>query len=134
MFAAKRGWKALGLGATASLCLLLLQLAVATGAPARQGLGQGLGNFSSPYILCAQIDEDANKTPLERGHAHKNCLTCAFWQAASLFDNSALAAKSGAPSFREAPASASSGSVDAASLLAAGFASSWSSRAPPIFS
>ncbi len=134
MFAAKRGWKAAGLGATLSLCLLFLQLAVAIGSPARHDYGAALSKSDSAVSICAQLDKDANKAPSPQGHPHKNCVACAFGQFASSQDGMALIAESGAPFFRGAPVSASRGRMDVASLLAAGFASSWSSRAPPIFS
>ncbi len=134
MFAAKRGWKALGLGAILSLCLLFLQLAVAIGSPTKHDYGAAFSKSDSAVSLCAQLDKDANKAPSPQGHPHKNCIACAFGQFASSQDGMALIAKSGAPFFRGAPVSASSGSVEVASLFAAGFASSWSSRAPPIFS
>ncbi len=134
MFAAKRGWKALGLGAILSLCLLFLQLAVAIGSPTKHDYGAAFSKSDSAVSLCAQLDKDANKAPSPRGHPHKNCVACGFGQFASSQDGMALIAKSGAPFFRGAPISASRGSMDVASLFAAGFASSWSSRAPPIFS
>jgi len=134
MFAAKRGWKAAGLGATVSLCLLVLQLALAIGSPAKRDYGATLSKSDSAISICAQVDKDANRGPSPQGHPHKNCVACAFGQLASSQDDMALVAKSGAPFFRGAPISASRGSMDVASLFAAGFASSWSSRAPPIFS
>ena len=134
MFAAKRGWKAAGLGATLSLCLLFLQLAVAIGSPTRHDYGAAFSKSDSAVSICAQLDKDANKAPSPQGHPHKNCVACAFGQFASSQDGMALIAKSGAPFFRGAPVLASCGRMDVASLLAAGFASSWSSRAPPIFS
>ena len=134
MFAAKRGWKAAGLGATLSLCMLFLQLAVAIGSPTRHDYGAAFSKSDSAVSICARLDNDANKPPSPQGHPHKNCIACAFGQFASSQDGMALVAKSGAPFFPSAPISASRGSTEVASLLAAGFASSWSSRAPPIFS
>ena len=134
MFAAKRGWKAVGLGATLSLCLLFLQFAVAVGSPTRYDYGGAFSRPDSAVSICAQLDKDANKAPSPQGHPHKNCVACGFGQFASSQDGMALIAKSGAPFFRGGPVTASRGSMDKASLLAAGFASSWSSRAPPIFS
>ena len=134
MFAAKRGWIAAGLGAILSLCLLFLQLAVAIGSPTRHDYGAALSKSDSAVSICAQLDKDANKAPSPLGHPHKNCVACAFGQFASSQDDMALVAKSGAPFFRDGAASASRGSMDVPSLHAAGFASSWSSRAPPIFS
>ncbi len=134
MFAAKRGWKAAGLGATLSLFLLFLQLAVAVGSPTRHDYGAAFSRSDSAVSICAQLDKDANKAPSPRGHPHKNCVACGFGQFASSQDGMALIAKSGAPFFRASPILASRGRMDVARLLAAGFASSWSSRAPPIFS
>jgi hypothetical protein len=134
MFAAKRGWKASGLGAALSVCLLFLQLAVAIGSPTRHDYGAAFSKSDSAVSICAQLDKDANRAPSPQGHPHKNCVACAFGQFASSQDGMALIAKSVAPFFRDAPISTSCGNMDIASLLAAGFASSWSSRAPPIFS
>lgn len=134
MSLAKRGWKAAGLGAVLSLCLLFLQLAAATGSPTGHGYGAALSKSDSAVSICARLDKDANKAPSPQGHPHKNCVACAFGQFASSQDHMALAAKSGARFFRDGAVSASRGSTDLASVHAAGFASSWSSRAPPIFS
>jgi hypothetical protein len=134
IFSAGRGRKAAGFGAILSLCLLLLQLAVAVGSPTRHDNGAAFSKSDSAVSICAQLDKDANKAPSPHRHPHKNCIACAFGQFASSQDDMALIAKSGAPFFRGVPTSASRGSMDVASLLAAGFASSWSSRAPPIFS
>jgi hypothetical protein len=133
-FSARRGWKAASLGAILSLCLVFLQLAVAIGSPTRHDYGAAFSNSDDAVGTCAQLDKDANKAPSPQGHPHKNCIACAFGQFASSQDGMALIAKSGAPFFREASISARRGSMGVASLLAAGFASSWSSRAPPIFS
>jgi hypothetical protein len=134
LFAAKRGWKAAGLGATLSVCLLFLQLAVAIGSSTRHDYSAAFSKSDSSVGICAQLDKDANKAPSPQGHPHKNCIACAFGQFASSQDGMALIAKSGAPFFHGAFISASCGSAVIASPLAAGFASSWSSRAPPIFS
>ena len=134
VFAAKRGWKAASFGATLSFCLLFLQLAVAIGSPTRHDYGAAFSKSDSAVSICARLDNDANKAPSPRKHPHKNCVACAFAQFASSQDGMALVAKSGAPFFPSAPVAASCGSMVVASLLAAGFASSWSSRAPPIFS
>ncbi len=133
-FVSEGRWKALGLGATLSFCLLFLQLAVAIGSPARRDYGTGLSWPNSALSLCAQLDKDAGKAPTPHGHPHNNCLACALGQAVSSFDDIALTAKGAAPTVRGAILSARSRNCDAASLLAAGFATSWSSRAPPIFS
>jgi len=133
-FVSQRRRKALGLGATLSFCLLLLQLAVAIGSPARRDYGAAFSRPDGAPGLCAQLDKDANKAPAPHGHPHNNCLACALGQAVSSFDDIALTARGGAPTVRGAILSARSRNCDAASLLAAGFATSWSSRAPPIFS
>jgi hypothetical protein len=134
VFAAKRGWKAAGFGATLSFCLLFLQLAVAIGSPSRHDYGAAFSKSDSAVSICVRLDNDANKAPSPQGHPHKNCIACAFGQFASSQDGVALAAKTGAPFLASAPVSSRGGSMDLAGLLAAGFASSWSSRAPPIFS
>ena len=100
MFAAKRGWKAAGLGATVSLCLLVLQLALAIGSPAKRDYGATFSKSDSAVSICAQVDKDANRGPSPQGHPHKNCVACAFGQLASSQDDMALVAKSGAPFFR----------------------------------
>jgi hypothetical protein len=133
-FSVRRGWKAAGFGAILSLCLVFLQLAVAIGSPTRHDYGAAFSKSDSAAGICAQLDKDASKAPSPQGHPHKNCIACAFGQFASSQDGMALIAKSGAPFFRGASGSASCGSLDLANLRAAGFASSWSSRAPPIFS
>ncbi len=130
----ERKWKALGLGATLSFCLLLLQLAVAIGSPARRDYGAGVSWPDGAPGFCAQLDKDADKAPTPHGHPHNNCLACALGQAVSSFDDIASTVKEDAPTVYGAILSTRSRICDAASFLAAGFASSWSSRAPPIFS
>src|SRR5208283_5493696 len=132
-FVSQHRRKALGLGATLSFCLLLLQLAVAIGSAARRDYGAGFSGPDGAPGLCAQLDKDADKAPTPHGHPHNNCVACALGQAVSSFDDIALTAKGGAPTVCGAILSARPRSCDAASFLAAGFASSWSSRAPPIF-
>jgi hypothetical protein len=134
-FVSPRRLKAFGLGATLTLCLALLQLAISIGSPARRDYGAGFSRLGGAASFCAQLAKDADKTPSPpSGHAHKDCLACALGQAASLIDNSTLASKGGAPAVRDATVFSRSWIFDVASVLAAGFASSWSSRAPPIFS
>ncbi|MGA8171819.1 MAG: hypothetical protein WB816_13435 [Methylocystis sp.] len=129
----ERKWKALSLGATLSLCLFLFQLAVAIGAPPRV-LGAEAGYSSISASLCDQSGPDSNKAPSPSGHLHKDCLACALGQAGMSFDAAALTAKSGVLAPFGAVRETRSPSAEVSVLLAAGFASSWSSRAPPLFS
>lgn len=134
MFRGERRWKAWSLRATLCFCLVFFQYAVAMGTPARLGSDAGLGSSRSGFGVCAQLDKGANKGQSPHGHSHKNCVACATGEAASSSHNSALAANRWAPFLPDVFLSASSASVEVAGLLAAGFASSWSSRAPPILS